>query len=137
MQIKNVLLILLGLGCLLLATACVEPQPQADGLTGSAQGKVSPGKVPAVPSDTQDYVHGWAPPTGDDSGKPVNPAASKADRERMLPSETDNYQRGWTFPTDESKTSEKPPTAASSRPDSPKVQAPDDTEEYLNGWTSE
>ena len=137
MQFKTGLLMFLGLSCLLFTAACVERQPQSGSVTAPMNGNVTSGKVPAVQSDTQDYVHGWTHPTGDDSGKPVSPAESKASRERMLPNETDSYQRAWTFPTDETKTSKKSPAAAKPRSKAPKVQLPNDTEEYVNGWTFE
>ncbi len=132
MRIKNVLLILSGLSCLLFVSACAEPQAQAGGKTGAPQGKVSPAETPVLPANTENYVHDWTYPTGNKSGKPLDPAVSEAERKRMLSTGTDNYERDWTLPADGAKAAKKP---TGSHPDSPQGPPPDDTEEYLNDWT--
>jgi hypothetical protein len=129
MRWQKDLLLLLLVSCLLLTTACVERQVPAGSAANSATGP---------DANTKDYVHGWTFPTGDDSGKVANPANSNESRERMLPNETDSYRRAWTFSTDENGTPKDTSATPEPRSGSQKVQPPpDDTEEFLNGWTFE
>ncbi len=137
MKFKTGLLIFLGLSALLLTAACVGRQLPDERVTSAPKEAAGPDQAGHAESNTQDYVHGWTKPTGDDSGKPLTPAENKAGRKRMLSNDSDSYQRAWTFPTDESSKSKKSSGETDSRSDSPKISPPDDTEEYLNGWTFE
>lgn len=138
MRLPKDLLLLLGVSCLLLTTACVERQVPAAGAGNAATGEEKQTRATGPDANTKDYVHGWTFPTGDDSGKVTNPAGSKESRERMLPSETDSYRRAWTFPTDENGPPKDTSATPESRSGSQKVQSPpDDTEEFLHGWTFE